>query len=77
MKSRAIVNPDRELWRLAGLLARVQQYGKAEQWKGINDALIFATEAKAGLTVLTRNISDFDQMRQPAPQEQVLTTIPN
>jgi predicted nucleic acid-binding protein len=71
-----IVNPDREVWRdagiLAGLLARVQQYGKAEQRKHLNDALIFLSAAKAGLTVLTRNLSDFDLLTQLAPYGKVL-----
>jgi predicted nucleic acid-binding protein len=74
--SHRIVNPDREVWRdagiLAGLLARVQQYGKAEQRKILNDALIFLSSAKAGLTVLTRNISDFDLLMQLAPYGKVL-----
>jgi hypothetical protein len=71
-----IVNPDREVWRdagiLAGLLARVQQYGKAEQRKSLNDALIFLSAVKAGLTVLTRNLSDFDLLTQLAPYGKVL-----
>lgn len=74
--SHRIVNPDREVWRnagiLAGLLARVQQYGKAEQRKTLNDALIYLSAAKAGLTVLTRNISDFDLLMQLSPQGKVL-----
>ena len=71
-----IVNPDREVWRdagiLAGLLARVQQYGKAEQRQALNDALIFLSAEKVGLTVLTRNLSDFDLLMQLAPYGKVL-----
>jgi hypothetical protein len=56
--SHRIVSPDREVWRdagiLAGLLAKLQQYGKAEQRKTLNNALIFLS-TKAGLTVLTRD----------------------
>ena len=74
--SHRIVNPDREVWReagiLAGLLARVQQYGKVEQRKTLNDALIFLSAAKARLTVLTRNISDFDLLTQLSPKAKVL-----
>jgi predicted nucleic acid-binding protein len=70
------VNPDQRVWRdagiLAGLLARLQQYGKAEQRKSLNDALIFLSAAKAGLTVLTRNLSDFDLLLQLAPYGKVL-----
>jgi predicted nucleic acid-binding protein len=71
-----IVTPDREVWRnagvLAGLLARLQQYGKVEQRRALNDALIFMSAAKAGLTILTRNISDFDLLMQLAPYGKVL-----
>jgi predicted nucleic acid-binding protein len=66
-----VVNPDRETWReagvLAGLLARVQDYGKAEQRRALNDALIFLSAAKAGLAVLTRNVKEFDLLLQLAP----------
>ncbi len=74
--SHRIVTPDREIWReagiLAGMLARLQQYGKAEQRKVFNDALIFLSAAKSGLTVLTRNISDFDLLSQLEPHGKVL-----
>jgi len=62
------LTPDREIWReagiLAGLLARLQSYGKGEQRKALNDALIFLTASKHGCTVLTRNIGDFDLLNQ-------------
>lgn len=63
-----ILTPDRDIWReagmLAGLLARLQGYGKNEQRKALNDALIFLTAAKNGCVVLTRNISEFDLLMQ-------------
>jgi predicted nucleic acid-binding protein len=63
-----ILTPDRETWReagmLAGLLARLQGYGKNEQRKALNDALIFLTAAKSGGVVLTRNVSEFDLLTQ-------------
>jgi predicted nucleic acid-binding protein len=63
-----ILAPDRDAWReagiLAGLLARLQRYGKNERRKALNDALIFLTAAKNGCMVLTRNISDFDLLMQ-------------
>lgn len=66
-----ILNPDRDIWRdagvLAGLLARLQQYGKQEQRRAINDALIFLTAAKHGCAVFTRNIADFDLLMQLFP----------
>jgi len=71
-----IVNPDRETWReagiVAGLLARLQQYGKAEQRRVLNDALLFFSASRAGLTVLTRNVSDFDLLQQLVPSGQVI-----
>ena len=63
-----ILAPDRDAWReagiLAGLLARLQQYGKNERRKALNDALIFLTAAKNGCVVLTRNVTDFDLLMQ-------------
>jgi predicted nucleic acid-binding protein len=63
-----ILTPDRDTWReagmLAGLLARLQGYGKNEQRRALNDALIFLTAAKNGCVVLTRNISEFDLLMQ-------------
>ncbi len=63
-----ILAPDREIWReagiLAGLLARLQQFGKNEQRKTLNDALIYLTASKNGCVVLTRNVSDFDLLMQ-------------
>lgn len=66
-----VLNPDRDVWReagiLSGLLARLQGYGKAEQRRLLNDALIFLSAAKHGCSVLTRNITDFDLLMQIAP----------
>lgn len=66
-----ILNPDRAMWReagvLAGLLARLQRYGKEERRKALNDALIFLTAVKHGCAVLTRNIADFDLLMQLFP----------
>jgi len=70
------LSPDREIWReagiLAGLFARLQSYGKTERRKALNDALIFLTAAKHGCTVLTRNIGDFDLLKQLYANGQVL-----
>jgi predicted nucleic acid-binding protein len=71
-----IVTPDRDTWReagiLAGHLARLQQYGKADQRRVLNDALIFTSAAKAGLAVLTRNVADYDFLMQLAPHGQAI-----
>lgn len=67
-----ILAPDREVWReagiLAGLLARLQNYGASERRKALNDALIFLTAAKHGCVVMTRNISEFDLLMQLDPR---------
>lgn len=69
--SHRILNPDREVWReagiVAGLLSRLQNYGKPGRQRALNDALIFLSAAKHGCSVLTRNISDFDLLMQLAP----------
>jgi predicted nucleic acid-binding protein len=63
-----ILTPDRGAWReagmLAGLVARLQGYGKNERRKALNDALIFLTAARNGCVVLTRNVSKFDLLMQ-------------
>jgi predicted nucleic acid-binding protein len=63
-----ILTPDRETWReagiMAGLLARLQGYGKRQQRKALNDALIFLSAARSGCVVLTRNVLDFDLLMQ-------------
>lgn len=70
------IAPDREVWRdagvLAGTIARLQRIAKADQRRILNDALIFATARKHGHTVLTRNIVDFDFLRQLDPSGRVL-----
>lgn len=62
------VAPDREIWTeagvLSGILARLQQYRGSEQRRVLNDALIFCSARKYGLSVLTRNIADFDMLQQ-------------
>lgn len=71
-----IVNPDCDIWRyagiLAGMLARLQQYGKPEHRKALNDALLFLSAINHGLTVLTRNTREFDLLLQLEPQGKVV-----
>lgn len=71
-----ILTPDRETWReagiLAGLLARLQHYGKTEKRRALNDALIFLTAERNGCAVLTRNLADFDLLTQLNPQAQAI-----
>ncbi len=70
------ISPDREIWLeagiLSGVLSRLQNYGAADRRRILNDALLFATARKHGLTVLTRNTSDFDLLQQLEPTGGVL-----
>ena len=69
-------SPGREIWLeagvLSGLLSRLQNYRPADRRRVLNDALLFATARKYGLTVLTRNIVDFDHLQQLEPTGRVL-----
>jgi predicted nucleic acid-binding protein len=68
--------PDREIWReagiLSGILGRLQGYASLDRRRVLNDALIFSTARKYGLTVFTRNIKDFDLLQQLVPSGRVL-----
>ena len=70
------ITPDAATWAeagvLAGLIARLQQHGPADRRRTLNDALIYLSAARAGLTVLTRNVADFDLLNQLQPQGSVL-----
>lgn len=70
------VSPDREMWLeagvLSGVLSRLQNYKPVGRRRVLNDALLFATARKHGLTVLTRNIGDFDHLQQLEPTGRVL-----
>ena len=70
------IAPDREAWIeagvLCGVLARLQGYGRMERRRLMNDALLFATARKNGLTLLTRNVSDFDLLQQLDPSVGIL-----
>jgi predicted nucleic acid-binding protein len=76
MPAHRSIAPDREIWRIAGVLtgtlARIQGVSKADRRRILNDALIFATARKHGHTVLTRNIVDFDFLQQLDPSGRVM-----
>jgi predicted nucleic acid-binding protein len=63
--------PDHEIWIeagiLAGTLARIQGYQKTQRKDALNDALIFLTAKKHGLTVLTADVGEFDLLQQMMP----------
>lgn len=61
---------DEEVWSEAGLiagtLARTQDYQRHQRKECLNDALIYLSAAKAGLSVLTSNRGEFDLIQQIA-----------
>ena len=65
---RRILTPDPDTWSLAGILAgtlaRTQNYQPQQRKELMADALIFASAAKAGVPVLTRNARDFALLSQ-------------
>jgi predicted nucleic acid-binding protein len=70
------INTDADIWReagtLAGVLARLQGYGKERRRRALNDALLFASARKHGCAVLTRSLADFDLLEQLDPSGKVL-----
>jgi predicted nucleic acid-binding protein len=70
------IAPDSEIWLsagiLSGVLARLQNYDPPGRRRVLNDALVFSIARKYGMTVLTRNIGDFDLLQQLEPTGQVL-----
>ena len=63
-----LLTPDHQLWIeagvIAGTLARTQNFQKHQRKECLNDALIYLTAAKAGLSVLTANRDEFDLIQQ-------------
>jgi len=76
MPQHRTISPDREVWRdagiLTGTLARLQRIPKSERRGILNDALIFATARKHGLTVLARNVLEFDFLHQLDPSGRIM-----
>jgi predicted nucleic acid-binding protein len=73
-ESGRIVVPDDATWgtagMLAGMLARLQGYGREQRRKALLDSLLLLSALKSGLTLLTANFAEFDLMLQllPAPR---------
>nr|WP_294553465.1 type II toxin-antitoxin system VapC family toxin [uncultured Rhodopila sp.] len=67
-----LMTPDAAVWTdagiIAGTLARTQHFQPHQRKDCLNDALIFLTAAKAGMPVLTANRTEFDLIRQLAPE---------
>nr|WP_245513264.1 DNA-binding protein [Enterovirga rhinocerotis] len=56
----------------AGILSRSQGYAKDDRRRAVNDCALFLQAHKLGLTVLTRNVRDFDLLLQLVPNGRVL-----
>jgi len=57
---------------LAGMLCRLQGYSRDARLKALQDCTLFLQAHKLGLTVLTRNIAEFDCLMQLVPGGRVL-----
>ena len=57
---------------LAGILCRLQGYATANRLRALQDCTLFLQAQKLGLTILTRNIIDFDVLLQLMPKAQIL-----
>ena len=68
MPDSRILAPDPQVWAeagmVAGTLARTQRFQPHQRKECMNDALIYLTAAKAGVSVLTANREDFDFIQQ-------------
>jgi predicted nucleic acid-binding protein len=57
---------------LSGVLCRLQRYQNDQRRKALQDCVLFLQAIKDGLTVLTKNIKDFDYLLQLMPEGRVL-----
>jgi hypothetical protein len=71
-----IVAPDADIAGraalLSGMLCRLQGYQKDDKLRALQDCVLFLQAQKAGFTVLTANIADFDYLLQLVPTGRVL-----
>jgi predicted nucleic acid-binding protein len=71
-----LLTPTAMIWGeagiLTGIIARLGGYHAGRTQDDLNDALIFLQARAAGLTILTANVADFDQLQQLLPDVRVL-----
>jgi len=76
MQSHRLVAPDPDMAGrgalMGGVLSRIRNYERGDTLRAVNDCILFLQAAKLGLTLLTRNISDFDYLLQMMPAGRVL-----
>lgn len=57
---------------LAGILSRLQGYGRDARLKALQDCTLFLQAQKLGFTVLSANVAEFDVLLQLVPTGRVL-----
>lgn len=76
MPDHRVFTPDADIMGraalLAGMLSRLQGYARDARFKALQDCTLFLQASKLGLTVLTRNIAEFDWLMQLVPGGRVL-----
>ncbi len=76
MPEHRLFTPDAEVLGraalLAGMLSRLQGYGREARLKALQDCVLFLQAQKLGFTVLTANLVDFDFLLQIVPAGRVL-----
>ncbi len=70
IKTHRVHTPGAAVWCeagiVAGLLFRLGNYPKGQELRCLNDAVLYLDARLKGMTVLTRNIADFDLIDQLA-----------
>lgn len=61
---------------LSGMLCRLQGYKADARLRALHDRVLFLQAQKLGLTILTRNVSDFDYILQLVPAGRVMLYRP-
>ena len=76
IRTHRLTAPGPSLWGTAGVLAglafRLGGYGKGQERKLLNGALLYLQALESGQVVLTRNIGDFDLLNQLVPEGRML-----
>ena len=57
---------------LSGVLCRIQGYAKDDRMRALHDSILFLQALKSGLTVLTRDVRDYDVLLQLVPSGRAL-----
>jgi predicted nucleic acid-binding protein len=57
---------------LSGALCRLQGYAKDDRMRALHDSILFLQALKSGLTVLTRDVRDYDILLQLVPSGRAL-----